>query len=153
MADCPFARVGKRHNGFFCWFWEPRQRQVLKSFGFRRDTPRTLAHRPEPALRHCQTGYPERGGVCRSRLRPGDIVLANLTQAFYLVWRTHAGLRTKHFFGRAHDLLGRLRCLIVISSLASRSVRNLRDMQSVFDHARRIWYIGGGPVIEGPSRS
>jgi hypothetical protein len=31
------------------------------------------------------------------------------------------------------------------------NVRNLRDMQSVFDHARRIWYIGGGPVIEGPS--
>jgi len=28
-------------------------------------------------------------------------------------------------------------------------VRNLRDVQSVFDHARRIWYLGGGRVIEG----
>src|SRR6185295_3791157 len=28
-------------------------------------------------------------------------------------------------------------------------VRNLRDMQDVFDHARRIWYLGGGSVTVG----
>ena len=32
---------------------------------------------------------------------------------------------------------------------ARNMVRNLRDIQSVFDHARRIWYLGGGSAIEG----
>jgi hypothetical protein len=31
------------------------------------------------------------------------------------------------------------------------NVRNLRDMQKIFDHARRIWYLGGGPLIDGQS--
>jgi len=29
-------------------------------------------------------------------------------------------------------------------------VVNLRDMQRIFGQARRLWYIGGGSVLEGP---
>jgi hypothetical protein len=31
------------------------------------------------------------------------------------------------------------------------NVRNVRDMQKIFDQARRIWFVGGGPVIDGQS--
>ena len=86
-----------------------------------------------------------------SRLRPGDIVLASLTQAFYL------------YGGRMPDyalntmLASRMIYLDDYQSYRQKfvgipNVRNLRDMQSVFDHARRIWYIGGGPVIEGSTQ-
>jgi len=83
-----------------------------------------------------------------SRLRPGDIVVANLTQAFYL------------YGGRMADyaldtvLAARMIYLEDYESYRHKfvgipMVRNLRDVQSVFDHARRIWYLGGGRVIEG----
>src|SRR4029078_11304954 len=51
MADCPFARVGKRHNSFAAGFGnsDGDRFQSLSAFGA--DTPRTLAHRSEPALR------------------------------------------------------------------------------------------------------
>jgi len=85
-----------------------------------------------------------------SRLRPGDIVLANLTQAFYLYGRRMPDYALNTL------LATRMIYLDEYESYRHKfvgipNVRNLRDMQSVFDHARRIWYLGGGPVIEGPS--
>jgi dolichyl-phosphate-mannose-protein mannosyltransferase len=84
-----------------------------------------------------------------SRLRPGDIVLANLTQAFYLY-----GRRMPDY---ALNTLLAARMIFLDEYAAYRHkfvgipmVLNLRDMQSVFGQARRIWYIGGGSVIEGP---
>jgi len=84
-----------------------------------------------------------------SRLRPGDIVLANLTQAFYLYGRRMADY--------ALNTLLAARMIYLDEHATYRHkfvgipmVVNLRDMQSVFGQARRIWYIGGGSVMEGP---
>jgi hypothetical protein len=85
-----------------------------------------------------------------SRLRSGDIVLANLTQSFYL------------YGGRMPDyalntfLAARMIFLDEYAAYRHKFVGipmivNLRDMQSVFGQARRIWYIGGGSVFEGPN--
>ena len=83
-----------------------------------------------------------------SRLRPGDIVVANLTQAFLLY-----GRRMPDY---ALDTVLAARMIYLDDYESYRHkfvgipmVRNLRDVQSVFDHARRIWYLGGGRVIEG----
>jgi hypothetical protein len=83
-----------------------------------------------------------------SRLRPGDIVLANLTQAFYLY-----GKRIPDY---ALNPLLAARITYVVDYASYRHkfvgipmVLNLRDIQSVFDHARRIWYVGGAPIIQG----
>jgi 4-amino-4-deoxy-L-arabinose transferase-like glycosyltransferase len=83
-----------------------------------------------------------------SRLRPGDIVLANLTQAFYLYGRRMPDYALNPM------LASRMIYLDEYHSYRHKfvgvpMVRNLRDIQSVFDHARRIWYIGGGSAIEG----
>jgi hypothetical protein len=85
-----------------------------------------------------------------SRLRPGDIVLANLTQAFYLYGRRmpdyalNPVLSTRMIYlddyqSYRHKFVG------------IPNVRNLRDMQKIFDQARRIWFLGGGPLIDGQS--
>ena len=84
-----------------------------------------------------------------SRLRPGDIVLANLTQAFYLYGRRMPDYALNTL------LAARMIYLPEYHSYRHKfvgipNVRNLRDVQSLFDQGRRIWYIGGGPVIEGP---
>lgn len=85
-----------------------------------------------------------------SRLRPGDIVLANLTQAFYLYGRRMPD------YALNPDLASRMIYLDDYQSYRHKfvgipNVRNLRDMQKIFDQARRIWFVGGGPVIDGQS--
>src|SRR6266581_4272053 len=84
-----------------------------------------------------------------SRLRPGDIVLANLTQAFYLY-----GRRMPDY---ALNTVLAARMIYLPEYAAYRHkfvgipmVVNLRDMQRIFGQARRLWYIGGGSVLEGP---
>jgi hypothetical protein len=85
-----------------------------------------------------------------SRLRPGDIVLANLTQAFYLYGRRMPD------YALNPELASRMIYLDEYQSYRHKfvgipNVRNLRDMQKIFDQARRIWFVGGGPVIDGQS--
>jgi len=84
-----------------------------------------------------------------SRLRSGDIVLANLTQAFYLYGRRMPDYALNTF------LAARMIFLDEYAAYRHKFVGipmivNLRDMQSVFGQARRIWYIGGGSVFQGP---
>lgn len=102
--------------------------------------------RLEPSLRYGVVRQDTRSPAqfVASRLRPGDIVLANLTQAFYLYGRRMPD------YALNTDLATRM---IYFDSPAYRHrfvgipmVRNLRDMQSVFDHSRRVWYIGGGNI-------
>jgi len=85
-----------------------------------------------------------------SRLRPGDIVVANLTQAFYLYGGRMADYAVNTF------LAARMIYLDEYQSYRHKfvgipNVTNLKEMQNLFGQGRRIWYIGGGPVIEGPS--
>jgi len=75
-------------------------------------------------------------------------VLENLTQAFYLY-----GKRMPDY---ALNTLLAARMIYLPEYHSYRhkfvgipNLRNLRDVQSLFDQGRRIWYIGGGPVIEG----
>ena len=123
----------------------------FKVFRLSQQTPQGRS-RIDPSLRYGIVRQDTRSAAefVASRLRPGDIVVANLTQAFYL------------YGGRMADyavntmLAARMIYLDEYQSYRHKfvgipNVRNLRDMQSVFDQARRIWYIGGGPVIEGQS--
>ena len=106
-----------------------------------------LADRPEPSLRYGIARQDTRSPAefVASRLRPGDIVLANLTQAFYLY-----GYRMPDY---ALDTLLATR-IIYLNRYGSYHhrflgipmVRNLRDMDNIFGKARRIWYVGGGPI-------
>ncbi len=103
--------------------------------------------RVEPSLRYGVARQETRGPAqfVASQLRPGDIVVANLTQAFYLY-----GGRMSDF---AINTLLASRMIYLNDYAAYRHkfvgipiVRNLRDMQKVFDRARRVWYLGGGSV-------
>src|SRR5207247_3876779 len=123
----------------------------FKVFRLSEQTPQGRAH-IDPSLRYGIVRQDTRSAAefVASRLRPGDIVLANLTQAFYLYGRRMPD------YALNTVLAARMIYLEDYQSYRHKfvgipNVRNLRDMQSVFDHARRIWYIGGGPVIEGPS--
>jgi hypothetical protein len=85
-----------------------------------------------------------------SHLRPGDIVLANLTQAFYLY-----GNRMPDY---ALNTLLATRMIYLNDSGTYRHrivgipmVRNLRDTNNIFGQGRRVWYIGGGPITVGRS--
>ncbi len=109
-----------------------------------------LSERPEPSLRYGVVRQDTRtpAEFVASRLRPGDIVLANLTQAFYLY-----GRRMPDY---ALNTLLATRMIYLSDSASYRHrfvgipiVRNLRDMESIFGQGRRIWYIGGGPVTVG----
>jgi hypothetical protein len=121
----------------------------FKVFRLSAQTPKGRAH-IDPSLRYGMVRQDSRGAAefVASRLRPGDIVVANLTQAFYLY-----GRRMPDY---ALDTVLAARMIYLDDYEAYRHkfvgipmVRNLRDVQSVFDHARRIWYLGGGRVIEG----
>ncbi len=123
----------------------------FKVFRLSEQTPQGRSH-IDPSLRYGIVRQDTRSAAqfVVSRLRPGDIVLANLTQAFYLYGRRMPD------YALNTVLAARMIYLEDYQSYRHKfvgipNVRNLRDMQSVFDHARRIWYIGGGPVIEGPS--
>ena len=123
----------------------------FKVFRLSEQTPQGRS-RIDPSLRYGTVRQDTRSAAqfVVSRLRPGDIVLANLTQAFYL------------YGGRMPDyalnpvLATRMIYLPEYQSYRHKfvgipNVRNLRDMQKIFDQARRVWFIGGGPVIEGQS--
>jgi hypothetical protein len=84
-----------------------------------------------------------------SQLRAGDIVLANLTQAFYLYAKRMPDYALNTLLAARMIYLneyGTYRHKFVGIPM----VLNLRDMQSVFGQARRIWYIGGGSPMQGP---
>lgn len=122
----------------------------FKVFRLSQQTPQGRA-RVDPSLRYGLVRQDTRSAAefVASRLRPGDIVLANLTQAFYLYGRRMAD------YALNPVLAARMIYLDEYATYRHKfvgipMVRNLRDMQSVIDHARRIWYLGGGPVIEGP---
>jgi hypothetical protein len=84
-----------------------------------------------------------------SRLRPGDIVLANLTQAFHLYGRRMPDYALNTFLAARMIFLDEY-AAYRHKFVGIPMVVNLRDMQNVFGRARRIWYIGGGSVFEGP---
>ena len=84
-----------------------------------------------------------------SRLRSGDIVLANLTQAFYLYGRRMPDYALNTFLAARMIFLDEY-AAYRHKFVGIPMVLNLRDMQSVFGQGRRIWYIGGGSVFEGP---
>jgi Dolichyl-phosphate-mannose-protein mannosyltransferase len=121
----------------------------LKVFRLSEQTS-TGRSRMDPSLRYGAIRQDTRNPAefVASRLRPGDIVLANLTQAFYLY-----GKRIPDY---ALNPLLAARITYVVDYASYRHkfvgipmVLNLRDIQSVFDHARRIWYVGGAPIIQG----
>ncbi len=123
----------------------------FKVFRLSEQTPQGRSH-IYPSLRYGIVRQDTRSAAefVASRLRPGDIVLANLTQAFYLYGRRMPDYALNTF------LAARMIYLDEYQSYRHKfvgipNVRNLRDMQSLFGQGRRIWYIGGGPVIEGPS--
>jgi hypothetical protein len=123
----------------------------FKVFRLSEQTPQGHS-RIDPSLRYGIVRQDTRSAAefVASRLRPGDIVLANLTQAFYLYGRRMAD------YALNPVLAARMIYLDDYEAYRHKfvgiaMVRNLRDVQSVFDRARRIWYLGGGPVIEGPS--
>jgi hypothetical protein len=111
-----------------------------------------LSNRPEPSLRYGVVRQDTRGPAeyVASHLRAGDIVLANLTQAFYLY-----GNRMPDY---SLDTLLASRMIYLNDSGAYRHrfvgvpmIRNLRDAANVFGQGRRVWYIGGGPITVGRS--
>jgi hypothetical protein len=121
----------------------------LKVFRLSEQTPQGHT-RLQPSLRSGLVRQETRGPAefVASRLRPGDIVVANLTQAFYL------------YGGRMSDigintlLASRMIYLNDYGSYRHKfvgipMVRNLRDMRKVFDQGRRVWYLGGGSVSLG----
>jgi hypothetical protein len=121
----------------------------FKVFRLSAQTPKGRT-RIDPSQRYGMVRQDSRGAAefVASRLRPGDIVVANLTQAFYLY-----GKRMPDY---ALDTVLASRMIYLDDYESYRHkfvgipmVRNLRDIQSVFDHARRIWYLGGGSAIEG----
>lgn len=120
----------------------------FKVFRLSVQTPRGRSH-IDPSLRYGAVRQDTRAAAefVVSRLRPGDIVVANLTQAFYVYGRRMPD------YALNTVLAARMIYLDEYESYRHKfvgvpMVRNLRDVQSVFDQARRIWYIGGGPVIE-----
>jgi hypothetical protein len=84
-----------------------------------------------------------------SRLRSGDIVLANLTQAFYLYGRRMPDYALNTLLAARMIFLDEYKTYRH-KFVGIPMVLNLRDMQSVFGQGRRVWYIGGGSVFEGP---
>jgi hypothetical protein len=123
----------------------------FKVFRLSEQTPKGRV-RIDPSLRNGLVRQDTRSAAefVVSRLRPGDIVLANLTQAFYLYGRRMPD------YALNPVLATRMIYLDEYQSYRHKfvgipNVRNLRDMQKIFDHARRIWYLGGGPLIDGQS--
>ncbi|MEO8440591.1 MAG: glycosyltransferase family 39 protein [Spartobacteria bacterium] len=106
-----------------------------------------LAERPEPSLRYGVVRQDTKtpAEYVASHLRPGDIVLANLTQAFYLYgnrmpdYALNTLLATRMIY--LNDFGGYRHRFVGIPM-----VRNLRDVNSIFGQGRRVWYIGGGPI-------
>ena len=122
----------------------------LKVFRLSQETAQGRA-RIDPNERYDVARQDTRGPAefVASRLRPGDIVLANLTQAFYLY-----GRRMPDY---ALNTVLAARMIYLPEYAAYRHkfvgipmVVNLRDMQRIFGQARRLWYIGGGSVFERP---
>ncbi len=111
-----------------------------------------LSDRREPSLRYGVVRQDTRGPAqyVASHLRPGDIVLANLTQAFYLYgnrmpdYALNTLLATRMIY--LNDF-GTYRHRIVGVPM----IRNLRDTNNIFGEGRRVWYIGGGPITVGRS--
>lgn len=109
-----------------------------------------LSPRPEPSLTYGSVRQDTRtpAEFVVSHLRPGDIVLANLTQAFYLYGHRMPDYALNTLLGSRMIYLndsGDYRHRFVGIPM----IRNLRDVHQVFDQARRIWYIGGGPIPVG----
>ena len=76
-------------------------------------------------------------------------MLANLTQAFYLYGRRMPDYALNTLLGARMIFLpeyATYRHKFVGIPL----VVNLRDMQRIFNRARRIWYIGDGSMLQGP---
>ncbi len=103
--------------------------------------------RVQPSLRYGLVRQETRAPAefVASKLRPGDIVVANLTQAFYL----YGGRMSD--FGINTLLASRMVYLNDYAAYRHKfvgipMVRNLRDMQKIFDQGRRVWYLGGGSV-------
>ena len=118
----------------------------LKVFRLSEQTPQGRT-RVDPSMRYGIVRQDTRGPAqfVASRLRPGDIVLANLTQAFYLY-----GGRMPDF-GINTLLATRMIYLNDYAAYRHRfvgipMVRNMRDMHNVFDQGRRVWYLGGGSL-------
>jgi hypothetical protein len=104
----------------------------------------------DPSMRYGIVRQDTRGPAqfVASQLRPGDIVLANLTQAFYLYGRRMPD------FG-INTLLATRMIYLNDATYHHRfvgipMVRNLRDMHKVFDQGRRVWYLGGGSLTLQP---
>jgi hypothetical protein len=118
----------------------------LKVFRLAEQTSRGRS-RVQPSMRYGIARQDTRGPAqfVASRLRPGDIVLANLTQAFYLY-----GGRMPDF-GINTLLASRMIYLNDYAAYRHRfvgipMVRNVRDMHQVFDQGRRVWFLGGGSL-------
>ena len=131
MANCPFARVGKRHNSF-AFGCRIATETGFKVFRLSEQTPQGRS-RIDPSLRYGIVRQDTRSAAefVVSRLRPGDIVLANLTQAFYLYGRRMPDYALNTL------LAARMIYLDEYQSYRHKfvgipNVRNLRDIQKSF---------------------